>query len=73
MAFASRMITFMAGKQPWAKYDDRGTAFVLADDKIGEVAYDEYDGRKKIIWEIIEEVGGDKLAAVLFGYMASAH
>jgi len=28
---------------------------------------------ERLFWEIIEEVGGDKPAAVLFGDMASTH
>ena len=67
------MIAFVAGGEPWGKYDDKGTALVLTDKEIGEITFDKYQGRQKVIWEIIQQMGRDKLISVLFGYMANAH
>jgi hypothetical protein len=71
--FGKRMITFIAGGEPWKKFDAKGTALVLADGEVKEVGFEQYEGREKIIWEVIEEIGGDDFVSVLFGYMASAH
>ena len=73
VSLAKKMIAFVAGEEPWGKYDDKGTALVLTDKEIGEVTFDKYEGRQKVIWEIIQQMGGDKLISVLFGYMANAH
>jgi carboxylesterase type B len=72
--YAEKIILFVNGMEPWRKYDGKGTAFVL-DGKSGsgEKEIEEYDGRKKGIWEVVDMVGGDKLVSVLFGYLASAH
>ena len=56
--FAKRIVTFIDGKEPWSKYDKDGTALVLGENTVKEARFDEYDGRNKKIWEVIQEVGG---------------
>ena len=70
--FAEKMILFINGREPWGQYDEKGMAYILGE-RSGQREYNEYDGRKKGIWEVVDAVGGDKLVSVLFGYMASAH
>lgn len=71
--FGRRMIKFICGKMPWSKFDEKRTALVLRVGEIKEIDFVNYEGRQKVIWEIIDQVGGDKFVSVLFGYMASAH
>jgi carboxylesterase type B len=67
--FGTHLIGFISGKPRWKKYDSEGTALAFVDGQAKEVGFSEFDGRKTDIWEVIEEVGGDKLISVIFGYM----
>lgn len=69
--FASRILQFVSGKQPFMQYDSKGTAFVLGDGKCEEVEMESYDGRRKGLWNILDRVGGDKLTQVVFGFLTS--
>jgi carboxylesterase type B len=69
--FASRILQFVGGKEPWKRYDSKGTAFVLGDGKCEEIEMASYDGRRKGLWNILDRVGGDQLTQVVFGFLTS--
>jgi carboxylesterase type B len=70
--FARRILQFVSNKEPWKRYDSKGTAFVLGDGRCEEIEMGSYDGRRKELWNILERVGGDKLTQVVFGFLTSA-
>jgi len=69
--FGTRLIAFITGKPTWKKYDSEGTALVIGDGQAKEISFAEFDGRKRAVWEVINEVGGDQLVSVVFGFMIS--
>jgi hypothetical protein len=68
-----RLIMLVSGLAPWSNLTRWGGGLALGGGKVRKVGFVEDEGRQKVIWDVIDQVGRGKFVSVLFGYMVSAH